>query len=166
MSISQPSSLSDLGKNRLVVKGTTERNLYEKFLSQSANAISKNIENKIENLESGTGDRIDMDTKEYRYMGYFSSLRKAIELVWVYPNDAARRGIEGTVTLEFKIEKTGGTKNIKVIRSSGEPSLDRAIINAIHLAQPFSPLPDGLGKKQLIVTGNFNYILTGYAISH
>lgn len=153
-------------KKRIVVKGTTARNSYEKLLYQTATALSNNPANHPENNEIGTGDRVDLDTTEYRYMGYFSSMRKAIEMVWIYPAEAARRGIQGTVTLEFRIEKNGSAKNIKILRSSGEKSLDRAILEAISLAQPFSPLPNGLGKEQLIVTGNFNYVLTGYAISH
>ncbi|MEI8025789.1 MAG: energy transducer TonB [Pseudomonadota bacterium] len=148
------------------LNGISQRNPYEKFLSQAGvQLLNKNLAG-TENLEKGDGDRLDLDTKEYRYMGYFSSMRKSIELVWVYPAEAARRGIQGTVTVEFTIEKSGASKKIKVLRSSGSESLDNAIVTAIREAQPFSPLPQGFGKDKLTVTGNFNYVLTGYAISH
>jgi protein TonB len=146
--------------------GITQRNAYEKFLGQAgAQLLNKSMAG-YESLETGDGDRLDLDTKEYRYMGYFSSMRKSIELVWVYPAEASRRGIQGTVTVEFTIEKSGASKSIKVLRSSGSESLDNAIVQAIRDAQPFSPLPEGFGKEKLTITGNFNYVLTGYAISH
>ena len=150
-----------------VATNVSQRNLYEKLLGQSSKDLLNQIANGGENFsDPGDGDRLDIDTKEYRYMGYFSGMRKSIELVWVYPAEAARRGIQGTVAVEFTIEKSGAVKKIKVARSSGSKSLDDAIIAAIKDAQPFAPLPSGFGKEKLTVSGNFNYILTGYAISH
>lgn len=146
--------------------GISQRNDYEKFLGQAGVQLLNKSVAGSETLETGDGDRLDLDTKEYRYMGYFSSMRKSIELVWVYPAEASRRGIQGTVTVEFTIEKSGASKSIKVLRSSGSESLDNAIVEAIRDAQPFAPLPDGFGKEKLTITGNFNYVLTGYAISH
>jgi protein TonB len=146
--------------------GISQRNPYEKFLGQAGvQLLNKNLAGS-ETLETGDGDRLDLDTKEYRYMGYFSSMRKSIELVWAYPAEASRRGIQGTVTVEFTIEKSGASKKIRVLRTSGSEALDSAIVEAIRDAQPFAPLPDGFGKEKLTVTGNFNYVLTGYAISH
>src|SRR5690606_7779634 len=72
-------------------------------------------------------DRIDINTTEYRYIGYFTNMRKAIELVWNYPMDAARRGMQGEVGIEFIINKDGSTGRIRVIRSSGYKILDDAI---------------------------------------
>ncbi len=108
------------------------------------------------------GDRVDINTAEYRYIGYFTAMRKAIELVWNYPADATRRGMQGEVGLEFAINKDGRASHIKVIKSSGYQILDRAIVEAIKLASPFSPLPNGFRKDRLVVTGSFRYILSSY----
>ena len=112
--------------------------------------------------EIAISDRIDINTSEYRYMGYFSSMRKSIELVWNYPVHAARRGMQGEVGLEFMIHKDGSTSRVRVIRSSGYKILDDAIVEAIQLASPFSPLPEGFGKERLLVTGSFRYILSSF----
>lgn len=109
------------------------------------------------------GDKIDINTTDYRFIGYFTSMRKAIELVWNYPASAARRGHQGVVGLQFTIFKNGAVKDLKVIRSSGYKSLDNAIVEAIRLTSPFSPLPDGFGKKQMTITGNFRYVLNSFA---
>lgn len=161
---------SALGKGNTetgVASNISQRNLYEKLLGQSSKDLMNQMAAGGESFsDPGDGDRLDLDTKEYRYMGYFSGMRKSIELVWAYPSEAARRGIQGTVAIEFTIEKTGAVKKIKVARSSGSKSLDDAIVSAIQDAQPFAPLPKGFGKDKITVSGNFNYVLTGYAVSH
>lgn len=107
-------------------------------------------------------ERIDINTTEYRYMGYFTNMRKAIELVWNYPMDAARRGMQGEVGVEFIINKDGSLSRVRVIKSSGYKILDDAIVEALELAAPFSPLPDSLDKERLLVTGSFRYILSSF----
>src|SRR5690606_28888437 len=95
-------------------------------------------------------------------MGYMTTMRKSIELVWNYPIEAARRGMQGEVGLEFLIHKNGDVRRIRVIKSSGYKILDDAIVEAIRLAAPFSPLPDGFGKDKLVITGVFRYILSSF----
>lgn len=112
------------------------------------------------------GDKIDINTTDYRYIGYFTSMRKAIELVWTYPSAAARRGHQGIVGLQFTILKDGQINGLKVVSSSGYQSLDTSIVEAIRLASPFSPLPDGFGKNELTITGNFRYMLNNFASGH
>lgn len=108
------------------------------------------------------GDRIDINTTEYRFIGYFTSMRKAIELVWNYPLEAARKGLSGEVGLEFAISREGRASRIRVIKSSGYEVLDRAIVDAIKLASPFAPLPEGFAKERLLVSGSFRYVLNAY----
>ena len=108
------------------------------------------------------GDRIDINTSEYRFIGYFTNMRKAIELVWNYPIEASRKGMHGEVGLEFAIQKDGKASNVRVIKSSGYELLDRAIVEAINLASPFAPLPEGFGKQRILVTGSFRYVLSAY----
>jgi protein TonB len=108
------------------------------------------------------GDKIDINTTEYRYLGYFTSMRKSIELVWVYPSEAASRGLHGNVNLEFTIQKNGSVSNIKVVQSSGFKILDDAVIEAIRLASPFAPLPASFDQERKVVTGTFRYVLTSF----
>jgi protein TonB len=105
------------------------------------------------------GDAIDINTTEFRFIGYFTNLRKAIELVWNYPYDAAVRGMQGSVGLVFTINKDGSTDKIKVVSSSGYKILDQAIVDAVTLASPFAPLPASFKKDKLTIKGNFTYTL-------
>jgi len=145
------------------------RNAYESFLSNNFDELQGEVDAGYQDFvddKIAEGDRIDLNTKEYRYIGYFTILRKSIELVWNYPAAAARKGLQGTVQLEFTIAKDGEVSQIKVLNSSGYYILDRAIVNALKLASPFAPLPEGFGKERIVITGSFNYVLQGYASGH
>lgn len=142
------------------------RNMYEFLLpSQSTDLLGQVNAGYQEHLDEDIplGDRVDINTSEYRYIGYFTAMRKAIELVWIYPQEATRRGLQGEVSLEFAINKDGRTSQIRVLKSSGYDVLDRAIVDAIKLASPFAPLPEGFKKNKLVITGSFRYILGPYA---
>jgi protein TonB len=107
------------------------------------------------------GDAVDINTTEYRFLGYFTNMRKAIELVWTYPYEAAVRGMQGNVGLMFTILKDGRVEKVKVISTSGYKVLDQAVVEAINNAAPFAPLPDAIKKDRLPVKGNFTYTLSG-----
>jgi protein TonB len=140
------------------------RNAYEALLPTGPADLAGQIKAGFQDYVDeriAEGDRIDINTSEYRYIGYFTSMRKAIELVWNYPINSARKGEQGEVGLEFVILKDGHVGHVRLLRSSGYPLLDDAIIHAIKLASPFSPLPSGIGKNRLVVTGSFRYVLNG-----
>ena len=143
-------------------EGNTPKLTYAQFLQQSQQSLN-NADGYQDFIpdKMASGDVIDISTSEYRYIGYFSGLRQAIELAWHYPASAAQRGQQGVVRLRFAIAADGTASHIKVTKSSGYRVLDVAIVEAIRLASPFSPLPRSLKRDQLTITGSFHYILRG-----
>lgn len=153
------------GPGTLAIPGTqvAPRNNYEKLLPNKetdvfgtpgagyAEYIDKNIPE---------GDRIDMNTTAFKYISYFTGMRKAIELVWIYPREAIQRGLQGEVLLEMIIEKDGTVSKMRVVNSSGFPVLDDNMVQTIKMASPFAPLPKGWKKERILVTGAFHYILS------
>lgn len=138
-------------------------NTYEKLMPAFSDLVDElkagyqdHIEDDIE-----IGDRIDLNTTDYRFIGYFTSFRKAFELVWTYPSQAVRRGLQGVVGLEFTLKKDGSVRGVKIISSSGYAILDNAAVRALREAAPYSPIPDGIEKDELLITGNFRYVLSG-----
>ncbi len=127
--------------------------------------INKGYQDYIED-EVEIGDAIDMNTVEYKYISYFTHMRKAIELAWSYPAVAVRSGMQGAVRVQFIIQKNGKTRRLRVLSSSGYRILDRAIVEAIKDASPLPPLPERFEKKQLLITGSFEYVLNSFAVSH
>jgi periplasmic protein TonB len=158
-------SVSSAGTTPVAVgKADNNKSKYEKLMpsnNQLAQEMKAGYQQYIDD-KIAEGDRIDINTSDYRFIGYFTAMRKSIELVWNYPYEAIRRRMEGKVGVEFTIVKDGTISSVKVISSSGFEVLDTAIVEAIRLAAPFSPLPDGLDKEKLTVVGNFSYILTSY----
>ena len=134
---------------------------YAQFLQESQHSLVTSGYQDFIPDDLASGGAIDISTSEYRYIGYFSGLRKAIELAWNYPVQAAQRGQQGVVHLRFAIAADGTASQIKVTQSSGHRWLDVAIVDAIRLAAPFSPLPRGFKREQLTITGSFHYILRG-----
>ena len=61
-----------------------------------------------------------------------------------YPESARRRQEEGTVTLEFTIDRQGRVVSQRVLASSGFPLLDRAATALLEQAAPLPPMPAAL----------------------
>lgn len=112
------------------------------------------------------GDVVDLNTANFRFLGYVTHLRQAIQLVWTYPQEAAMRGLEGKVLLQFRIQKDGTTEEVKVVQSSGYSVLDHAIVSAIKLASPFAPLPENIDGDSKVFAGTFHYTLNGMYRAH
>jgi len=141
------------------------RNVYESLMPSSQDLrreLQAGYQDHIDE-ELELGDRIDINTTNFRYIGYFTTLRKAFELVWTYPSLAARRGLQGEVQVQFTILKDGSVEKIRVVASSGHQILDDAVVEAIQLSSPYGPLPDGFKKDELTVVGSFRYVLSSFA---
>lgn len=152
---------STVGKVTVAPMNAKPRNKYEEMLPTTMDLQGQYNAGFQEYVKDdiAEGTRVDMNTTEYRYIGYFSSMRKAIELVWVYPELAIRQQLQGETHVEFVIAKNGKVSRIRVVRSSGYGVLDRAIVEAIQMASPFAPLPPGFKMDRMVVTGAFTYRL-------
>lgn len=114
---------------------------------------------------SSTGDVIDMgdeaivslNTAEFQYVDYFNSIKRAIELVWRYPDEAVIHGLSGALALRFTLKDTGELEDVKLIRSSNHKPLDDEALLAVKVAAPYNPFPASLTKKRLHIVGTFIY---------
>jgi len=71
-----------------------------------------------------------------------------------YPVDALARGIGGTASIAFTVDADGRVTSIRLVRSSGNASLDRESQDLVRRAAPFPPPPQG--KASITVPVNFN----------
>jgi TonB family protein len=55
--------------------------------------------------------------------------------------EMARLGQRGRVDIVFSVSKDGQVKELKVVVNSGFDALDKGALSAIHLSNPFQPLP-------------------------
>ena len=57
----------------------------------------------------------------------------------VYPEIAKKNGVRGRVTLQFTIEKDGTLSKVKVLGTSGDPSLDKEAVRAVSMSPKWTP---------------------------
>lgn len=121
--------------------------------------IARDIKDSPPALERGT--TMSLNTTDIKYQRYLLSVKRRIELFWQYPPSSIRRGEQGSLKLDFKINKDGTLVFADVKKSSNYAMLDDAAQNAIRLAGPFSPFPQDFEKDYIEVNGLFIYrILT------
>ena len=101
---------------------------------------------------------IRLDTRDPQYVTYFNSVKRAIEVVWQYPELALRYGLQGRLLLEFSILGNGDVESAKIIRSSGSNLLDEEALRAVKAAAPFGPIPSWLGKNRIDIVASFEYL--------
>jgi protein TonB len=112
--------------------------------------------------EGGGGFRLTpLNAPEVQYISYFASIKRKIELVWQYPYEAAAAGIQGELTLDFVIARSGAVNSIELVRSSGSKILDDEAIRSIRKAAPFDPIPAQYKIPGLQIRGRFVYIHGG-----
>jgi protein TonB len=158
-----PQIFTGPGTLSIGARKTKPRTNYEKLLPDKTDDVfNKTGGGYVEPLDASipASDHIDMNTTSFRYISYFTGLRKQIEMVWIYPAEAVQRGLQGAVQLEMVIEKDGKVSKVRIVQSSGYSTLDENMMKTIKLASPFAPLPKNWGKQRLVVTGSFHYILT------
>lgn len=103
-------------------------------------------------------DDVDVSMMKFKYASYFKKFERRLYQVWHYPKSSAMNGEEGTVKVKFTILKDGTITNIRVVRSSGYPALDKEAVKALKTMKGV-PLPESYGLKRLNVTGYFSYKL-------
>lgn len=112
--------------------------------------------------EGGGGFRLTpLNAPEVQYISYFASIKRKIELVWQYPYEAAAAGIQGELTLDFVIARSGAVNSIELVRSSGSKILDDEAIRSIRKAAPFDPIPAEYKIPSLQIRGRFVYVHGG-----
>ncbi|HEY5997406.1 MAG TPA: energy transducer TonB [Candidatus Deferrimicrobiaceae bacterium] len=114
--------------------------------------------------ESGGGIHLSsISSPEFQHQTWYDSVRRKIELVWVYPLEAAQAGIQGEVTIDFVIERNGSVSSVRLIKSSGYKVLDDEAIRAIQVVgrARFNPIPKSYNIPSLSIRGRFMYIQGG-----
>jgi protein TonB len=77
-----------------------------------------------------------------------------------YPDEARRRGIQGTSQVRFNLDRSGKVLHVELANSSGNAALDRATLAMIRRASPVpAPPAELLSNGQLEIVAPFIYAL-------
>ena len=126
--------------------------------------IGESARKEVAGAQKRKDDSITFDTSDYRYAGYMRKLKEKIESIWVYPPEAAARGIYGDLKIRFTILKNGKLGEVELVRTSGNKMLDDAAIKALKDGEPYWPIPAEWGMESYTVPGHFIYSIYGYQL--
>ena len=106
--------------------------------------------------ESGVA-AVALDTADPRYRPYLSRVKQRIWDRWSAPGLPAGAAAQGVLVVEFTLTRSGRLGASEVRESSGNPALDRAALDAVARAVPFTPLPASIVGASMRVRARFVY---------
>ena len=141
---------------------------YAKLLPQ-ATEIQPGYNDYIDDDSIPEGNILDVNTTEYKYVGYFTAVRKQVEFAFYDPRSSLRAAprvqqqlisqgrvsFQGVSTVQITVERSGLVTATEIVSSSGDRELDEAWERILNMAAPFPPLPKHFKEDTLI----FNYSL-------
>lgn len=134
--------------------GPTDQEIVEPDREQLITRAIERVKNRLK-VQQKSQER----SGEAEYATYLDGVKTAVVRAWSYPELAIRSGKEGKVEVEFTILADGKLQAVRIAQSSENPSMDRAAIDAVKSAAPFSKIPEQLGLDRLEVEFTFNYVL-------
>ncbi len=79
-------------------------------------------------------------------MSYKTIVFGMMELAKQFPDDARARGAHGTARIQFELNDDGTVKNVSLLQSSGDASLDVESLAVVERAAPYPKPPPGAQK--------------------
>jgi TonB family protein len=107
----------------------------------------------------GPEETVDLANPSGKYRAYLRDLRRRIESLWAYPQDARSRSEKGTAVVRFSIQSDGALAATDIVSSSGFESLDRGALAVVQAAAPYAPFPDTFNLSTLHIVAKFEYDL-------
>lgn len=107
---------------------------------------SRNTEWHSKNLRR---EFVSANTRKYEYASYMQAWVAKVERVgnMHYPEAVRKLKLRGDLLLIVGIDQNGNVESITLKRSSGMPELDKAAMEIVRIAAPYSPLPANIAKN-------------------
>ena len=109
-------------------------------------------------LPTGTGQNqagLYFDPQGADFTLWINTFKNEVYRNWIVPQTALF-GFRGHVDFEFTVERNGSMSALRMLKSSGTTSLDRAAQNALSGSR-FLPLPDDYGPPRVTMQVTFFY---------
>ena len=100
---------------------------------------------------------IPLDTDNLRYFSYFKTIKRKINRVQNYPEEAKSNFLKGTSVVQFTILKDGSVEDVSIVKSSGFDIFDKNAIQTIKRAAPFDPFPRRIDVSKLAIIADLEY---------
>lgn len=146
---------------------------YREFLPKQIDVVNAGHNDFIPDKKLPVGPVLDVNTTEFRFIGYFTAVRKLVDLAYYdigpslqdksYVRDkienAGKARLQGTSVVQLKVERSGLLVETKLIQSSGDKDVDEFWVRVLNLAAPYPPLPRDFPEEQLTFTYKLYYDL-------
>lgn len=117
------------------------------------------------------GQVLDVNTSEYKWIGYFTNVRRSVAQTYFSPYSKIGRTktvreklalygkvqMKGQAVAQLTIARSGVLIDSKLVGSSGDQEIDQFWLRVLHLAAPYPPLPKHYDKDELTFTYSFHY---------
>jgi TonB family protein len=101
--------------------------------------------------EDGGGKYRSIDAFGWKHFSYRVGIKREIELVFSVPFFLPQHGTVGVPIVGFTIRRDGALAEAVLLRSSGYAVLDKALLEAVRRAAPYSPFPKHLPDKEISI---------------
>jgi len=127
-------------------------------------SIASSVERRLGTMGSGAGGSgaagrqmgpLFFDPQGADFTAWINHFKNEVYRNWIVPQ-AALFGYRGHADFEFNVERDGSITDLKLLKSSGTPALDRAAQNAL-LASRLLPLPADFGPARAVMQVSFFY---------
>jgi len=143
---------------------------YREFLPKQIDVVNTGHNDYIDK-KLPVGPVLDVNTTEYRYIGYFTAVRKQVDLAYYdigptlqdknYIRDkvesVGRAQLQGTSVIQLKVARSGLLMEAKIVQSSGDKDVDQFWERVLNLAAPYPPLPRDFPEDELVFTYKLYY---------
>jgi protein TonB len=110
-------------------------------------------------IPTGTGQQMGglyFDPQGADFTLWISRFSREVYANWIVPDVARFGAARGHVDFEFTVERNGSMSSLRMLKSSGTPSLDKAAQFALSSSR-LLPLPDDYGPPRLTINVTFYY---------
>jgi len=144
---------------------------YKDFLPKQIDVVNTGYNDFLPDKKLPVGPVLDVNTTEYRFIGYFTAVRKQVELAYydIGPTlkgkehirdrveNVGKAHLQGTSVVQLTIARSGLLVETKLVQSSGDKDVDQFWDRVLNLAAPYPPLPRDFPEEELVFTYKLYY---------
>jgi protein TonB len=103
------------------------------------------------------GDTRFLNSDDIQFGSFLRRFETAVYGVWVYPEEAASKGIEGITPVKITFNRRGEVVHVQLLESSGSKILDDEVLRTLGKVGPVGAFPRGYDKDEFHLIAFFQY---------